>query len=381
MRVLRDLALRTAGETRYGRRLRRRGRGSSERSPAVIAEHEGAISPSSTRRSATRITGSTWTAGCRRCSASSRASAGGCRRALQGGRHDARVDGRGRRRPALRDAVPAARAPRRPGKAGSTSPRTGPRRSTPRSSGVQARGKAELGDKTMIDALVPARDAFRRRSRREPRSRTRCGASADAAERVRDATVPLVARKGRASYLGERSAGHQDPGATSSALLLLRRPPRRGAARTERQEEVATDGGLRRRDRPGNDQHAVHDLRPRRQRGGASTRRSTSRSIRSRAGSSTTRWRSGPRTNEVIDGRAEEGRHRGGRPRRGRHHEPARDHGRVGSQDRQADLQRARLAGHADPRRRRRAVGRRRPGSVPRQGRACRSRRTSPARR
>ena len=67
--------------------------------------------------------------------------------------------------------------------------------------GVQDRGKAEPGDKTMIDALIPARDALKEA----------LGAGA---------TVPLVARKGRASYLGERSAGHQDPGATSSHLLL-----------------------------------------------------------------------------------------------------------------------------------------------------------------
>ena len=86
--------------------------------------------------------------------------------------------------------------------------------------GVQRRGKAELGDKTMIDALVPAVEALR--------SSLADGATADealhrSAEAARDgmtATIPLVARKGRASYLGERSADHQDPGATSSWLLL-----------------------------------------------------------------------------------------------------------------------------------------------------------------
>jgi dihydroxyacetone kinase-like protein len=86
--------------------------------------------------------------------------------------------------------------------------------------GVQRRGKAELGDKTMIDALAPAVEALR--------SALAGGAAADealrrSAEAARDgmtATIPLVARKGRASYLGERSAGHQDPGATSSWLLL-----------------------------------------------------------------------------------------------------------------------------------------------------------------
>ena len=86
--------------------------------------------------------------------------------------------------------------------------------------GVQARGKAELEDKTMIDALVPARDAFRAALGEGASFGDALKRSAEAAAEGRDATIPLVARKGRASYLGERSAGHQDPGATSSALLL-----------------------------------------------------------------------------------------------------------------------------------------------------------------
>jgi len=86
--------------------------------------------------------------------------------------------------------------------------------------GVQSRGKAELQDKTMVDALVPARDAFREALEEGASFGDALRRSAEAAEAGRDATVPLVARKGRASYLGERSAGHQDPGATSSALLL-----------------------------------------------------------------------------------------------------------------------------------------------------------------
>ncbi len=86
--------------------------------------------------------------------------------------------------------------------------------------GVQARGKAEPGDKTMIDALVPGRDAFKAALAEGATFADALSRSADAAEQgVRD-TIPLVARKGRASYLGERSAGHQDPGATSSHLLL-----------------------------------------------------------------------------------------------------------------------------------------------------------------
>jgi dihydroxyacetone kinase-like protein len=78
--------------------------------------------------------------------------------------------------------------------------------------GVIARGKAEPGDKTMVDALAPAVDALE--------AGAGLAAAADAAAKGRDATIPLVARKGRASYLGERSAGHADPGATSVTLLL-----------------------------------------------------------------------------------------------------------------------------------------------------------------
>ena len=84
--------------------------------------------------------------------------------------------------------------------------------------GVQSRGKAEPGDKTMLDALGPALDALRSAGGDDV-----AGALAQAADAAREgmeATVPMVARKGRASYLGERSAGHQDPGATSSHLLL-----------------------------------------------------------------------------------------------------------------------------------------------------------------
>jgi phosphoenolpyruvate---glycerone phosphotransferase subunit DhaL len=82
--------------------------------------------------------------------------------------------------------------------------------------GVQARGKAEPGDKTMIDALAPAVEALQAGSELGDALR----ASADAARAGMEATVPLEARRGRASYLGPRSVGHQDPGATSSYLLL-----------------------------------------------------------------------------------------------------------------------------------------------------------------
>ncbi|WP_204742235.1 dihydroxyacetone kinase subunit DhaL [Glaciihabitans arcticus] len=80
--------------------------------------------------------------------------------------------------------------------------------------GVIARGKAEVGDKTMLDALVPALDAW------DAAASAPWDAAFAAASSGRDATEPLVARKGRASYLGDRSAGHLDPGATSTALLF-----------------------------------------------------------------------------------------------------------------------------------------------------------------
>ena len=86
--------------------------------------------------------------------------------------------------------------------------------------GVQARGKAEPGDKTMIDALIPGRDALKSALAGGASFQDALRQSADAAGQGMRDTVPLVARKGRASYLGERSAGHQDPGATSSHLLL-----------------------------------------------------------------------------------------------------------------------------------------------------------------
>ncbi|WP_285135836.1 dihydroxyacetone kinase subunit DhaL [Microbacterium sp. lyk4-40-TSB-66] len=86
--------------------------------------------------------------------------------------------------------------------------------------GVVARGKAELGDKTMIDALSPALDAWDAAAGGGATPAEAARAAAEAAARGRDATEPLVARKGRASYLGERSAGHLDPGATSATLLL-----------------------------------------------------------------------------------------------------------------------------------------------------------------
>jgi dihydroxyacetone kinase-like protein len=86
--------------------------------------------------------------------------------------------------------------------------------------GVRARGKAEPGDKTMVDALVPAAEALAAAGASGLSLEEALRQAASAAEQGMKATVPLVARKGRASYLGERSAGHQDPGATSSWLLM-----------------------------------------------------------------------------------------------------------------------------------------------------------------
>ena len=83
--------------------------------------------------------------------------------------------------------------------------------------GVVARGKAVVGDKTMVDALTPAVAAV---ASVNGSVAAVLSAAADAAAEGAESTVPMVARKGRASYLGERSAGHLDPGARSTSLLL-----------------------------------------------------------------------------------------------------------------------------------------------------------------
>jgi dihydroxyacetone kinase-like protein len=86
--------------------------------------------------------------------------------------------------------------------------------------GVVLRGKAESGDKTMIDAWTPAVDAAAAAEADGRSPAEILAAAADAAEKGAEATEPLVARKGRASYLGERAIGHRDPGAQSSSLIL-----------------------------------------------------------------------------------------------------------------------------------------------------------------
>ncbi|GAA3156948.1 dihydroxyacetone kinase subunit DhaL [Planomonospora alba] len=86
--------------------------------------------------------------------------------------------------------------------------------------GVRGLGAAAEGDKTMVDALAPAAGALARAVREGRDLAAALEAAASAAESGAEATVPMEARKGRASYLGPRSVGHEDPGAASGALLL-----------------------------------------------------------------------------------------------------------------------------------------------------------------
>ncbi|MBD2339762.1 dihydroxyacetone kinase subunit L [Calothrix sp. FACHB-156] len=86
--------------------------------------------------------------------------------------------------------------------------------------GVLQRGKAQLGDKTMVDVLSPAVTAFAQAVDEGSNSVTALQQAVAAAEQALQATTPMLAKKGRASYLGERSIGHQDPGATSAYLML-----------------------------------------------------------------------------------------------------------------------------------------------------------------
>jgi dihydroxyacetone kinase-like protein len=86
--------------------------------------------------------------------------------------------------------------------------------------GIKQRGKAEVGDKTIVDALEPAVEAAKEASTSGGGAGEVFRAAAEAAEEGAEATVPLTARRGRASYLGPRSAGHMDPGARSTYLLL-----------------------------------------------------------------------------------------------------------------------------------------------------------------
>lgn len=86
--------------------------------------------------------------------------------------------------------------------------------------GVLQRGKAQLGDKTMVDVLSPSVDTFAQAVGEEKNTLAAMQEAVVAAEQAMKDTIPMLARKGRASYLGERSVGHQDPGATSAYLML-----------------------------------------------------------------------------------------------------------------------------------------------------------------
>ena len=88
------------------------------------------------------------------------------------------------------------------------------------SAGLVARGQAAVGDKTMVDVWQPVAEALKQAAAGGAELKTALQAAAETAQQQAEATIPLVAKKGRASYLGERSAGHKDPGAASSALLL-----------------------------------------------------------------------------------------------------------------------------------------------------------------
>ena len=86
--------------------------------------------------------------------------------------------------------------------------------------GVMERGRARAGDKTMVDALLPAVHMLKEASAKGLDAREAVDGASRQALRGAEETVPMTARKGRASYLGERSRGHQDPGATSSYLII-----------------------------------------------------------------------------------------------------------------------------------------------------------------
>jgi dihydroxyacetone kinase-like protein len=86
--------------------------------------------------------------------------------------------------------------------------------------GVQARGKATTNEKTMVDALSPVVDTLKAAAADGTAPRAALDQAVEAARIGMEATIPMLATKGRASYLGERSIGHQDPGATSTYYLL-----------------------------------------------------------------------------------------------------------------------------------------------------------------
>lgn len=86
--------------------------------------------------------------------------------------------------------------------------------------GVKMRGKSTAGEKTMLDAMIPALEAMEKAQSENKDAKAILEAGAEAARAGAEATIPMLATKGRASYLQERSIGHQDPGATSFALMM-----------------------------------------------------------------------------------------------------------------------------------------------------------------
>ena len=86
--------------------------------------------------------------------------------------------------------------------------------------GVKKRGRSDAGEKTMLDSLIPAQNAYRKSLDEGKKLEDSLSDAVIAAEEGMKSTIPMIAKKGRASYLGERSIGHQDPGATSSYMLL-----------------------------------------------------------------------------------------------------------------------------------------------------------------
>lgn len=86
--------------------------------------------------------------------------------------------------------------------------------------GIKKRGKAELGEKTMLDTIIPTVESLKESRNNNKELDTALKECVRAAEKGMKSTIPLIATKGRASYLGERSKGHQDPGATSSYIII-----------------------------------------------------------------------------------------------------------------------------------------------------------------
>ena len=239
--------------------------------------------------------------------------------------------------------------------------------------GIQRLGKAEPGDKTMLDALLPARDALRGGLDRGDAPADALAAAVAAAEQGMLATIPLRRPQGSGELpVGERSAGHQDPGATSfaspaprplptHAFLRLRHPHHTHGSNNPHDEATSAPST-----RAPPARASWSSTGP--ARSSPSTRGSTSRSFRSPAGSSTTPRRSGPRRQVISDALAKAASRpptsppsaspTSARP-------PSSGTARTG----RAGAQRDRLAGHAHRRARRRARRATRPGPLPREDR------------